>query len=493
MLVAPVEIKSRVSTPSTEGARHQLKKLLGGERYHPQRKYYFKMCATDPTLHQLLFDPRNTKRVCRELFQLLHHVYSYNVDHCLLIVGTHNDLLYAVEVKFPSDLLQCYGTLMDALYERHFSFLYQRTVSEDSFPVEKVKMALDIHNQGKQKGDQIDWYAFHTNYMLWRGLNVSIDVHAIKFPLPPMDMFIPCQNVEWNFSKGPSNTLTKLFDDSEENITIRCPQTLATARFLSVSAAAFHRSVQMIKSKDDIDFYQSIDNYRKAANSRSSYKKSLGQLANFLKTEMAALQEKEEADNNKIAPTILQALPPLPSSPPSRTTRNTSNIPTQQWNVKWQSGNTPSKLPGRPTKRETKNKEQHRQRREECLGIVLCSKGDGSRAPCELCGTSTFFFCSGCRSSLCFQVGNNAMTEKKIKMIRRNLKLPATFEIPTHNKLSHYNPQSCERTEIKVLNSCYHIAHSRKFTSFFSRKKNIETVSISDDENSNNENGNNEN
>ena len=370
---------------------------------------------------------------------------------------------------------------MKTMYDNYFEFLYRAAFDSDSFPVEKVKRALAVFNEGKKKGNQVEWHAFHLHLMLWRELNVCIDVHAVKFPLPPMDMFIPSQNVEWNLSKGPSDTLTKLFDDSEENITIRTPQTIAVARFLSVSATAFHRSLQITNAREDVEFYQTLDNYRRAANNRSTFKKSLGKLAGFLRTEMESILE-DEAKKNAAAMTGRPPLQRLPSSPQQRRTRNNTAIPTQQWNEKWQSGNTPTKAPGRPTRQENRNKEYHRQRREDCLGVVICSNANGNRSPCELCGTSTFFYCSGCSSALCFQVGNNIMSDKKEKAIRKHLKLPASIEIPKYNKFSSYHPGTGERKEVRVLNSCYHIAHGRKFTSFFANDGENNTTTVSDDE-----------
>ena len=49
--------------------------------------------------------------------------------------------------------------------------------------------------------------------------------------------------------KGPSDTTTKLIDKVEEQLGIRKPRTIATARLLTIGAVAFHRSNQMIKSK----------------------------------------------------------------------------------------------------------------------------------------------------------------------------------------------------------------------------------------------------
>ena len=65
------------------------------------------------------------------------------------------------------------------------------------------------------------------------------------------------------------------------------------------------------------------------------------------------------------------------------------------------------------------------------------------------------------------------MGDKKIKKIKEKLQLPDDFIIPKRNKLSEYNKQTKERTEVQVLNSCYHIAHNKKFTNYFQNKNGI--------------------
>ena len=80
------------------------------------------------------------------------------------------------------------------------------------------------------------------------------------------------------------------------------------------------------------------------------------------------------------------------------------------------------------------------------------------------------------------------MTDKKIASIKKKLKLPENLEIPKHNKLSHYNPYTRQRTETRVLNSCYHLAHSRKFTEFFAPSVGqTDVMNISDDEENDND------
>ena len=242
---------------------------------------------------------------------------------------------------------------------------------------------------------------------------------------------------------------------------VQTPQTIAVAHLLAVTTAAFHCSVQIIESKDDLDKYKSFDSFQKAASGRSTYKKSLIQLADFLWNERTPLLELESEGSRR-------ALRDLPPTPDARRTRNNDAIPTQNWNSKWHGGFTPTRIRGRPGHEKKRQEEEHRQRREGCLGIVPCVRHGGQRFRCELCGKLTAFYCSGCRSSLCFQTGNNEMKPERIKAVKTKLGLSDDHEIKPVNRLSHYNQVTGARSEIKVLNSCYHIAHGRQFTSFFS-------------------------
>ena len=48
------------------------------------------------------------------------------------------------------------------------------------------------------------------------------------------------------------------------------------------------------------------------------------------------------------------------------------------------------------------------------------------------------------------------------------MKIPDNVPIAKHNKLTCYDAETKKRSEMIVLNSCYHIAHGKKFTEFFS-------------------------
>ena len=310
----PVEIKSRVAYHNFDCARRRLKKVLGADRYFSHLTYYFCMKADDPKLQDLIGDDKKKSRFTGEAYQMLHHAHVYGVERCLFLVGSKTKLLYVIEVEFPQSLLEAYGHVTNELFTRYYSFLYG-TYEKDSFPEEKVQEALEQVNLGRKKVDQVSWHSFTMNYRLWRALNVG---GSVRFPLPPCDRFLPCQNADWNLAKGPSDTLTKLFDDCEESVTIRSPQTIAVSRLLVVSASAFHRCLQTIGAKESTESYKSVDNYRKAASNRSTFKSSLMQLTQFLweefqeleKESFMAVPNKENAQNGQ---QCLRDIPQLPA------------------------------------------------------------------------------------------------------------------------------------------------------------------------------------
>ena len=469
-------MKSRVLISSFDAATDRLEEYLGAELYDPQERYYIRLDCTDPKLFDLISDETDKTRASKELFQMLHHTYTYKSKKCLLLVGSNKNLSYAVEISFDDNTIQSYQKVINAMYTRYFAFFYEPTFNETSFPIEKVERALEIRNQGEKKGDTVSFHSFLTNYQLWRALNVQPDTTSIKFPLPPMDRFLPCQNAEWNLSKHPSDTLTKLFDECKKHITIRAPQTVAVARFLSVLATAFHQCYQVISSKEDLERYKTLESFRRAANQRATFKTSLRQLSDFLWTEMDQLAEQARITS------LGRQLRDLPPTPQRRPTRNTTHVPTQQWNQKWRDDITPTKdIRGRPGEEKRRKAEQHQQRREECIGIVPCIVYTKKRVVCDLCGLPTKFYCSGCRSFLCFQ-GGEGMGDSKMDRIKKKLRLPPDTTIPKFNKLTNYSRETGERVETQIINSCYHIAHSKKFTSFF-----CEINNTTNNENDNND------
>ena len=276
----PVEVKSRVSINTIDEAVECLRTCVGLDDWEEDKPYMFSMAATDSRFAKLIGSKLDPNRKKRELFQLLHHAYVYNVNKVLLIVGSNRNFLFAVEVEFNDDLLSAYDMLIELFYKKWFHIFFVNNLAD--LPIEQIESALKIRNATKAAKDVVDRHSFITNYKLWRSLNVKIP-SGISFPLPPMAMVIPFINAFWNSTKGPSDTMTRLLDSCEENLGIRTPQSVAVARLFNLMAVAFHRSVQVATSKDD---YNSIESFRNAASHRYTFQKSMATIVHLLHEEL---------------------------------------------------------------------------------------------------------------------------------------------------------------------------------------------------------------
>ena len=210
----------------------------------------------------LKYIPRN-----HEDLQLLHHVYTHDARTGVLLVGNTKTLMHGVYVDYPGELLNAYGDIIDYLYNCHLSWAYGPL---KDVPTNTIMAVLESTEMSSYK---VDEEAFWNHFKLWRSIN-GPNVN-VKFPLPPCDRLIPYQHSLWNASKGGGDTITKLIDSNEENLGIRTPQTIATSRILMLYGVAYHRELQMLTAKDDVDCYDNLFDFRSACNTRWSFHQSL--------------------------------------------------------------------------------------------------------------------------------------------------------------------------------------------------------------------------
>ena len=82
---------------------------------------------------------------------------------------------------------------------------------------------------------------------------VPVEIH---FQLPPCQYFsLVCAN--WNLTKGPSDTATKIMDQSfQEQLGVRKPQTIATAQLILIGlVVSLHRVKQIATANVDLNWY----------------------------------------------------------------------------------------------------------------------------------------------------------------------------------------------------------------------------------------------
>ena len=457
----PVEVKSRVSF-RTENETLEALKLHVGDAcpsiFH--KKFFFKMESDNPApLHKLLQTTEGKrKRHQSECIQLLHHVFVYGATTGLFLIGNNSKLLFSIEVAFSGGLLSAYEEVVKYLYKQ-FDFFYEKSLED--FPIKKIEQALILRNEKKKKKNaKISVHAFWTNFKLWRALNVHIG--RLKFPLPPCRRIIPIQHSWWNITKGPSDTTTKLLDNCEENLGVRTPQTIATARMLGIAGVVFHRCNQIIGSKES-SFYKSLDSYRKAANTRAPFWQSLVTICEHL-------WKDEDALSNPVRDPLMDRTPPPRKGRPR--TRSAAAVQPAAWMSQWKSGFTPKR--GRRSKKARLDAVSHDLRQQQCLGVVLVARV--KRGICKMCRMKTQFFCTGCKNFLCIQTGQDCSS--KIELMKKNgtvleNEVPAPFlEISARDK------QTNSKTNFRIRNSCYHIAHAQQFGEYFKN--------VNEDENVNN-------
>lgn len=419
------------------------------ERYDASEKYLVKTDATDPLFRCLIRDERVSSRERKECIQLLHHVFTFGAKEGLMLIGDRDELMCVIQVHFSEALRQAYSNIVKYMLDTYFVKFYEESAD---LPMTEIESALEALNGSTGKGI-VDLHAFQTNYMLWRAFNVDVDKEAIKFPLLPCARLIPFQNADWNVMKGPSDTLTDLLDRCEEQVGIRTPQTVATARLLGILALAWHRGGQMLTAKDDLTFYETLKDFRHAANQRMALHKSYSDLISMLKMEL------KSSKTIRLPP----QMPPAAVTP-QRRTRNTVDYQSKGWYYAKKTGFTPCR--GRPGK-SSKTHALFARRNETCSGLVLVFRvGDpnnklGGRGKCRLCGSTTNYYCTGCKNYYCANISNFA---RKLENITQTLGVGVASSEPP-SEFVRFTETSRDGTSNHhfVKNTCYLIGHQHQF------------------------------
>jgi hypothetical protein len=449
----PVEVKSRVSVATMTEAADRIEEFVGVESYRPTSKYLVHARSSDPLFRLLLHDNNNKRREQHESFQLLHSAFVAGTNRGLLLVGSDKDLMYGVHVHFDQELLDAYEAIVDYVYDRFLKPFYECTPAELN-----ERLGNEIIEATKEV-EHLDEHSFWTNYGIWRALNVDTNRANISFPLPPAARCLPFQNAYWNAMKGPSDTTTKLIDRVEEKLGVRKPRTIATSRLLTITAVAFHRSSQMIKT--DINRFSTVQSCRHAATNRCDMSRSLDLLIRYLDADLKKL--KEEGTNSLLQRPLIVS----PHTPPKRNLRGKQAIEQLSWGAQQQAGYTPCR--GRAVN------DFHQMREKACDGRVLLYRvpdpntklPDGKkkdvRKPCRLCKANTSFYCSGCKNHLCF--GSAAITPKKAEQIVNHSGGAIVHAPKSYIRIPVYDPKTEDWKHVFAANSCYLLHHKDAFDS----------------------------
>ena len=199
----PIEVKARVSantfhrTVNQFNENHGLADMPGLGREACEVKCY-----------QLKDDDEHLRGIVPEshdLFQVLHHAYTYRIDRCYYAVNSHVALLYLILINFRNSLLHAYQSITDRLYDQVYAQFY---VPGPEVPAMSPDLVTTL-NDDRLSHLKMSNHAFQCYLDLWRAINVNTP-EGIYFPLPRLARTIPWLVAAWNTIKGDGNTLTKI-------------------------------------------------------------------------------------------------------------------------------------------------------------------------------------------------------------------------------------------------------------------------------------------
>ena len=118
----PIEVKGRVSintfhrTVARFNRKHGLSDMPGlGSEASGARMYNI----SDDDEHLLGLVPEY-----HDLFQVLHHAYTYGTNSCFYLISSHRALMYIVKINFSEDFLDSYEAVTDWLYTNTLEQFY---------------------------------------------------------------------------------------------------------------------------------------------------------------------------------------------------------------------------------------------------------------------------------------------------------------------------------------------------------------------------------
>ena len=171
-----------------------------------------------------------------DLFQVLHHAYTYETNRCYYAVCSHVSLLYLIQINFSNSLLDACQSITDWLYDQVYSQFYVPGPEVPAMSPDLVTALKDDRFSHLKMSD----HAFQCYLGLWRAININTP-ESIYFPLPPLARIVPWLVAAWNTIKGGGDTLTRMSDICQERIGIRSENLVACARVFVNLGLLFHR------------------------------------------------------------------------------------------------------------------------------------------------------------------------------------------------------------------------------------------------------------
>jgi hypothetical protein len=394
-------------------------------------------------------------RDSHEKMQIMHHAYlvastvllvigKYYITYCnsqtlrptsltksLYLLNPANrdcNIIKGLWVEFDEVLLTAYRRVLQDIFSLTLAWAYRdggAALSEIELPVKlilqdkanKDSKALQVYSFD-EIADAVDFWDYFSRKL----------VH----PVPPCKTMVPLIFSIWNALKSGSDTLTKIMSHHQPNVPRKGPQAVAVQRNLMIVAGTMHRILQHVEAKEDLENnYGTLEHYRRAANDRRPFKKTLSEIVALLTsltggaggpddetlgdalTQVELFESDNEEDDGDEDAGVLDLAELVHKA--SIGTQQTFLTPARKKG--WRS------LLGGDKDEMTDTEAAIQDRTTNCCGIPLYRLGfgylDGGRSDssggpgrCFLCGDKTHWWCGSCHRYLCHGVMKSNKAEQ---------------------------------------------------------------------------------
>ena len=370
-------------------------------------------------------------RVEGERFQVLQHAFVYNFNTVVLaIADAHSELIQTTIIDYSKDLKSHFGKVLDDLKNLTLYWFYNDESAANT--IRKRAQVVKIPNEIFEIAKLVK--NINGSEALQGTVNLCKTLSSLPAPIPSFARLIPAIYAFWNAVKGGSDTTTKLMDSCKLLTPHSNMETVATSRSIMLLFVLNHRLFQLFSAKDNLNYYRSLYDYRRAACSRTTFHKSFLCSFNILKTYLHELNKENNegfaiSRNNLNAGQKKRVLPNrkrVNGVLPENVTFG-ATLPTT----------TPKKISASIHSGEASVEVKEMVR--NCNGRVLKVHNNDNRKRCDYnrCQHKTSWYCVGCKCWLCVD--------------RRQLK--------QNNKDKDLYTHALRGKMVVFQKQCYHKAH----------------------------------
>ena len=353
-----------------------------------------------------------------ERFQVLQHAFVYDFSTVVLAISdAQSDLICSKIIDFSDNLKDNFGSVLQDLKNASLEWAYP---DPNSFGRREPKV-LKIPERICSIAESIT--TINGMDTLKGTANIWYSLVRLSKPFPSLIRLIPAIYAFWNAVKGGSDTTTKVMDDCLARIpkVYLNTETVAVNRLISLAIVLIFRVNQVFTSKEDVNSYPCLENYRKAASDRMTFHACLLSCNEIMGNWIADMENGTTNENVEN-----QNPDQGPRRNPTRLRCIDGVLPTQINFGAVLPTKTPRKISNQ-VKRGTAPIEVKKMV-EKCSGMIMKSHPVKSMR-CALCEHKTSYYCVGCKRWLCLERRNTKDNPKELELYPFNVRgKPLAFQ-----------------------------------------------------------------